>query len=56
MKRETKEETDYIDHAEMKSEQCHLCSHFFPPVTCEIVIGLVSPRGWCKRFKRAKQP
>lgn len=52
MKRETKAETSYTDHAKMKNERCGLCSHFLPPHACMIVIGKISAAGWCKRFKR----
>jgi hypothetical protein len=32
-------------------ERCGRCIHFRPPNGCEIVIGRISPRGWCRYYE-----
>jgi hypothetical protein len=51
MKRESKTATDYTSVAADMKERCERCSHFRRPDSCEIVIGAISPKGWCKRFR-----
>jgi len=38
----------------MKSAHCGICVHFRSPNACELVIGPIGPRGWCKLFKKAE--
>ncbi len=32
-------------------QRCALCIHFQPPGSCEVVLGHISPHGWCKWFR-----
>jgi hypothetical protein len=48
MKRVTKDAADY--GRGMKSAHCAICKHFEAPDRCEIVIGKISPKGWCHFF------
>jgi len=38
----------------MKSAHCGICAHFRSPNSCELVIGPIGPRAWCKLFKKAE--
>jgi hypothetical protein len=29
---------------------CEVCTQFRPPHDCQIVLGEISPKGWCKFF------
>jgi hypothetical protein len=31
-------------------QHCAICRHFQAPNSCEIVIGRISPHGWCRFF------
>jgi hypothetical protein len=50
----SKSAADYTSVAEHMNERCRLCQHFVDPKGCEIVKGLISPRGWCKYFERSE--
>lgn len=30
--------------------RCEICSKFQPPSACEIVEGVISPKGWCSSY------
>lgn len=32
------------------SQRCALCAHFQPPSSCQLVVGTISPQGWCILF------
>jgi hypothetical protein len=32
---------------------CAACTFFIPPGSCRVVIGEISPSGWCKLFDLA---
>jgi hypothetical protein len=32
-------------------QRCGRCAHFRPPNGCEIVVGEISPQGWCRYFE-----
>jgi hypothetical protein len=34
-----------------RGQRCGRCMHFLPPGGCEIVVGPVSPQGWCRYFE-----
>jgi hypothetical protein len=53
MKRVTKDAADY--GRGMKSAHCAICKHFEAPDRCEIVIGKISPSGWCHFFAKKAQ-
>ena len=48
-----KELVRYTDHAMDETERCGLCVHYIRGGACEIVMGRISPGGWCNRFERA---
>lgn len=50
-----KETVKYTDHG-TKQEHCSICVHFVGPSTCEVVLGQVSPQGWCNQFKKSGSP
>lgn len=33
-------------------DKCKACTHFEKPRECELVIGVISPGGWCKLFEQ----
>jgi hypothetical protein len=37
----------------MGATRCKNCAHFEAPNRCEIVMGLIDPDYWCRRFERA---
>jgi len=50
-----KEQVSYTDHG-TKAEHCSICTHFIGPATCEVVLGRVSPQGWCNQFRKSGSP
>lgn len=32
-------------------QQCSECTKFQPPQSCSVVVGDVSPRGWCRLYE-----
>ena len=34
-----------------RGQRCGRCMHFVEPDGCEIVVGLISPQGWCRYFE-----
>jgi len=32
-------------------QQCSECTKFQPPKGCSVVVGDISPRGWCKLYE-----
>ena len=32
-------------------QRCSMCANFQAPSACLVVVGTVSPNGWCKLFK-----
>lgn len=53
LNRMNKAASDYQNHPN-GDERCGRCRYFQPPNACEIVPGNISPRGWCKWFRRRK--
>jgi hypothetical protein len=51
-KKLSKDAVDYENPAKYDAH-CAECEHFEKPNVCEIVAGRISPRGWCRRYKRA---
>jgi hypothetical protein len=49
-RRVSKDDADYSRG--MPTANCGLCEHFTAPDQCEIVIGPVSPKAWCRFFKK----
>ena len=45
----TQPEAEY-QSAPKNGLSCAMCSLFRPPRGCEVVVGDISPRGWCKFF------
>ena len=41
----------YTDDHGDSNEQCSKCEYYVKR-TCEIVMGTISPNGWCNKFKR----
>ena len=31
-------------------QRCGVCTHFIAPNDCQVIVGPVSPRGWCRNF------
>ena len=48
--KKTKKSVDYGKG--MAGAHCGICQHFRSPNACELVIGPIGPRGWCKLFKK----
>ena len=48
--KKTKKSVDYGKG--MQSAHCGICVHFRSPNACELVIGPIGPRGWCKLFSK----
>ena len=44
-----KENAGYQDQPK-GDQRCSLCNHFVAPASCQVVIGTISPNGWCKLF------
>ena len=42
-------EAEYQD-APKNGLTCAACTLFHPPRSCEVVVGDISPNGWCKFF------
>lgn len=56
-KKATKAEADYQTEPNFDGRRCGFCSMWRSPGTCTAVEGRISPRGYCKYYKRrAKQP
>lgn len=34
-----------------RGQRCGRCMHFVEPNGCEIVVGRISPQGWCRYFE-----
>ena len=51
-KKFSKREVAYTDDHGASDEQCSKCTHYVDRVTCAIVVGMIRPGGWCKKFKR----
>jgi hypothetical protein len=49
----TKVASKYQNHPN-GDQRCALCMHFRAPGSCEVVMGHISPGGWCKWFKAQK--
>lgn len=49
--KDTKSAAKYTDHG-TPSEHCGMCVFFIRPVSCEKVQGRISPKGWCKHFRK----
>ena len=49
--RVTKVDARYVDRSPYKYD-CDECKHFNEPNSCDIVMGTISPEGWCKYFSR----
>lgn len=50
----SKQAVKYTDHG-TDAEHCSICTHYIPAAKqkmCEVVVGEVAPRGWCKLFKK----
>lgn len=50
----SKSEAKYKTRSMFDDKQCRHCRSFNNPVSCDIVVGTISPSGWCKYFVRAK--
>lgn len=49
-------EKDTVDYGRgMKSAHCAICRHWKPPDQCEIIIGKISPQGWCNLFAKRSE-
>jgi hypothetical protein len=46
----TKAASHYMNHPN-GNQRCAGCKHFKPPGSCEVVMGRISPHGWCKWFR-----
>jgi hypothetical protein len=46
----TKMASRYQNHPNGEAH-CALCMHFQRPGSCEVVMGHISPGGWCKWFR-----
>ena len=46
----TKAASRYMNHPN-GPERCAGCRHFQAPGSCEVVMGRISPHGWCKWFR-----
>lgn len=46
----SKQAANYTDFG-TRGERCRNCEHFLQPDGCEIVLGTISPNGWCEYFK-----
>jgi hypothetical protein len=46
----TKAASRYMNHPN-GDQRCAACRHFQPPGSCEVVMGRISPHGWCKWFR-----
>lgn len=46
----TKIEAHYTDRG-MGASKCKNCQHFMAPNRCQIVLGNISPEGWCTHFE-----
>lgn len=36
-------------------QRCSLCTHFVAPSSCRVVMGTISPNGWCRLFAPSAQ-
>jgi hypothetical protein len=50
LNRFTKMASHYMNHPN-GAAHCAACRHFQPPGSCEVVMGHISPHGWCKWFR-----
>jgi hypothetical protein len=46
----TKGASRYMNHPN-GDRRCAGCMHFRPPGSCEVVMGRISPHGWCKWWR-----
>lgn len=56
MKKYSKIEAEYTDNG-TEQEHCHICKHYVNVTTCAmcaIIMGRISPEGWCKYFKKER--
>ena len=51
----SKQEADYQARPH-DGQICKLCTMWREPNKCTAVAGSISPRGWCKWYKRSKLP
>ncbi len=49
----TKADAGYVEPSAI-DEKCRDCSMFRAPETCTLVVGVISPSGWCRHFDRKK--
>lgn len=49
--KETKKDAGYSEGK--PNAHCGICRHFEPPRACEIVMGRIDPKMWCKYFEKA---
>lgn len=49
MTKASKSEVEYR-YVPFANERCSNCRHFDPPDLCKIVLGIVSPKGHCRKF------
>lgn len=47
-----KADVQYTPKAEMKTQRCELCRYFISSGRCHKVKGAISPKGWCRLFRR----
>lgn len=58
----TKAAADYTPNG-TQAEHCAICRHYIAPkgdgwsdgAACQVVIGSVSPQGWCNRFEKERR-
>ena len=46
----SKADAHYTDNS-IGGSKCANCRHFLSPNRCEIVLGRISPNGWCEHFE-----
>lgn len=49
-----KVEVAYTPKAPDPGERCERCRHFEEPDGCEWVKGVISPKGWCKKWEKKR--
>lgn len=49
-KKYTREDVNYVDSSLHEGEECQKCAHYQTDGTCGLVVGKISPNGYCDEF------
>ncbi len=46
----TQQDVQYTDSSPDPNRTCDKCAHYQPDGACALVMGAISPKGWCNKF------